>query len=120
MPSASAGKSLVLPEIVLRNAQVDYTRVRGGSTEEVLESSSISIEGQLTPLPESKVYRFSFQSRGKSSEIGPIISGQMVMGTGKISASLQNFEFGPDVKTMLPPEVRNGRRRALMIPNSST
>src|SRR5262249_23984616 len=30
----------------------------------------------------------------------------MVMGTGEIQASLQNFEFGDDVRTMLPVEVQ--------------
>ncbi len=103
MPSGSSGKPIVLPEIVLRNAQVDYSRQKNGV---VIENNSIGIEGQLTPVPESKIYAFAFQSRGKSAGIGPMVSGQMVMGTGQITASLQNFEFGPDVKTMLPPDVR--------------
>ncbi|HMB96446.1 MAG TPA: hypothetical protein VKK61_10435, partial [Tepidisphaeraceae bacterium] len=105
MPSRSSANPLVLPEIVLRNAEVDYTRMRNGVKIES-SSSSINIEGQLTPIPESKVYSFAFQSRGRSAEIGPIISGRMVMDTGQITASLQNFEFGNDVKSMLPVEVQ--------------
>src|SRR5450432_156621 len=77
MPSRSSANPLVLPEIVLRNAEVDYTRMRNGVKIES-SSSSINIEGQLTPIPESKVYSFAFQSRGRSAEIGPIISGRMV------------------------------------------
>src|SRR5450432_3912382 len=102
-PSAAKPKPITLPEIVLRNAQVIYTRMHKG---EAVESTSISIEGQLKPIPEGKIYSFTFQSRGQSTEIGPIISGQMVMDTGQVNATLQNFDFGPDVKSMLPPEVR--------------
>jgi hypothetical protein len=103
MPTAPSGKKLILPKIVLRNAQVDYTRVSGGN---VVESSSIAIEGHLEPVTESKIYTFRFQSRGRLAGIGPMVEGNIVMGTGELTAKLLNFEFGADVKTMLPPEVR--------------
>ncbi|HVT88662.1 MAG TPA: hypothetical protein VHD56_07420 [Tepidisphaeraceae bacterium] len=104
MPSSSPSMPMILPEIILRNAHIEYSRWQG---KEKVESSSIAIEGQLKPSLSSKVYTFNFQSRGgKLSEIGPVISGQMVMGTGQVQASLQNFKFGPDVKAMLPPEVQ--------------
>lgn len=103
MPSAPSSSPLKLPEIVLRNAQVIYKRMRGA---EEIESGTIGIEGQLTPFPQSKVYTFNFQSRGTSAGIGPMVSGNIVMGTGQVTAKLQNFEFGADVKAMLPPEVR--------------
>lgn len=102
MPSVP-GSNLTLPEIVLRNAQILYSRHSGTR---ITESSSIGIEGQLTPIPSSKIYRFSLQSHGTTTDIGPVISGEIVMGTGQVTASLQNFEFGTDLKTMLPPEVR--------------
>lgn len=103
MPSGPPGKPLTLPEIVLRNAQVDYSRVREGK---VIESSSIAIEGQLKPMADGKIYGFRFQSRGKSAGIGPMVEGSIVMGSRELTARLQNFEFGADVKTMLPPDVR--------------
>ncbi|WP_428939209.1 hypothetical protein [Fontivita pretiosa] len=102
-PLNSPARRIELPEIVLRNAQVDYARVARGA---VVERSSIGIEGLLSPVPESKVYNFAFQSRGPSAGIGPMVSGSIAMGSGELTASLYNFEFGPDVKAMLPPEVR--------------
>jgi hypothetical protein len=104
MTSPPMGANVQLPEISLRNAQVDYIRTEDGAA---VESSSIAIEGQLTPMPADKVYTFSFQSRGRLAGIGPMISGQMEMDTGAVHASLQNFEFGPDLKSMLSPDVRD-------------
>ncbi len=101
--SAQAGANLDLPEIVLRNAQVEYTRRSHGQQ---IETGAIAIEGQLKPVPNSKIYSFTFQSLGREEAVGPVISGEIVKGTGRITASLQNFNFGPDVKSMLPPGAR--------------
>ena len=66
-----------------------YTRMQNGKP---IERSSIGVEGSIVPpMPDSKVYKFRFQSRKPPAGVGPMVNGQIVMGTGQISASLENF-----------------------------
>jgi hypothetical protein len=102
LPAAEPNQRIVLPEIVLRDARVKYTRLENGQT---VETSAIAIEGLLRQRAESDSYSFAFQSRGKTTAIGPMVEGTM-WSDGRISANLQNFDFGPDVKAMLPWPVR--------------
>src|SRR5688500_237477 len=101
---AKPGPEVVLPEILLRNAQVDYSEVRGG---QYVELGSLAIEGRLTPSADAQRYRFELQSRGQSEGVGPVVSGSFSRTTGHVSARLARFEFGRDIRTMLPAEVRN-------------
>ena len=98
------GPPVALPEILLRNAQVDYSEVRNG---QYVELGSLAIEGRLTPSADGERYRFELQSRGQSEGVGPVVSGSFSRTTGQVSARLARFEFGRDVRTMLPAEVRN-------------
>ena len=53
------GKPMVLPEILLRNAQVDYSEIRGG---QYYELGSLAVEGQLTPSVDGQRYGFELHS----------------------------------------------------------
>lgn len=91
----------ILPEIVLRSAQVEYSRHDRGRR---FDRGMMTIEGQLTPVAEKR-YTFQFQSLGKRQGVGPLVRGNVVLGTGQLSAQLLNFEFGEDIKAMLPAPV---------------
>jgi hypothetical protein len=103
MPSAGQGRPLVLPQIVLRNATVEYTQTRHGA---VVATNSVSIEGQFSPTDEKDTYQFHLQSRGETQGVGPSVQGTLVMGVNHLKAQLRNFVIGPDVKAMLAEEVR--------------
>jgi hypothetical protein len=100
-PSGPGGR-ISLPEIVLRNAKVRYTRVGADQLE---QTSTMAIEGVFRQRAETDSYAFTFQSRGHSSELGPMVEGQL-SADGQVTARLQNFEFGEDLKAMLPWEVK--------------
>jgi hypothetical protein len=105
-PSMSAGhdgRPPILPEILLRNASVEYSQVGNGA--DVL-TNSISLEGQFTPMLERDTYHFRLQSRGEVEGVGPSVEGQLVMGTNQVKARLSNFVMGPDIRAMLTAEVR--------------
>jgi hypothetical protein len=95
-----------LPEIVLRNATVDYRQKERGK---VTVSGSLDIEGQLTPTGEGSRYAFQFQSQSRGNKaraVGPVVEGTVDMTTRQVTASLRKFEFGNDIKSMLPSPVR--------------
>jgi hypothetical protein len=105
-PSMSGGRNgrpPVLPEILLRNASVEYSQI-GGGVESV--TNSIDLEGQFTPMPDPNTYQFKLQSRGELEGVGPSVIGTLVMGTNQVQAHLSNFVIGPDVRAMLAAEVR--------------
>ncbi len=91
----------VLPQVVLRSAQVEYSRVEQGRRS---DRGTITIEGQFTPVGGDK-YAFQFQSLGTRQGVGPVVRGNMHLLTGQVTAELLNFEFGEDVKAMLPKPV---------------
>jgi len=98
---ASTGPTL-LPEILLRDAQVAYLQLHGDRTQTV---GQYSLEGRLWPGQEPDQYDFELQSRGRES-LGPSVDGTLNTGGGPSVARLRNFTFGPDIKTMLPAEPR--------------
>jgi len=102
--STEPARVMLLPEILLRNAQIDYSEIRGG---QLYQLGSMAIEGRLTPSAESGRYAFDLQSRGQSDGVGPVISGSIVMDSGFVSARMLNFKFGRDIRTMLPAQVRD-------------
>ena len=103
IPSSGSLAARRLPEIVLRNARVDYSRLEEGR---LSPQGSIAIEAQLTPDDEAGIYRFHVQSRGESDAMGPRVTGQVRLDSGRVDARLHNFKFGQDVKTMLPEQVQ--------------
>ncbi len=87
-----------LPEILLRNAQVDYARQAGG---EVTPRGSVGIEAQLRPVAQgdqtdSGAYRFAVQTRGLSrsaTDVGPRASGTIDLHGGNLEARLEDVDF---------------------------
>ncbi|HTL29800.1 MAG TPA: hypothetical protein VL282_11280, partial [Tepidisphaeraceae bacterium] len=102
MPSTSP-RPMVLPEILLRNAMVNYTQMKDGKLRPV--TGSIGIEGQFTPGIGDR-YSFKLQSRGINEGLGPEVSGEVITSTRQVRAQLHGFEFGRDVEAMLPAQVR--------------
>jgi hypothetical protein len=102
-PAAPPQAPPAIPEVLLRNARIDYAEVINGKS---VPRGSIQIEGQLEPTNDDDAYRFNLQSRG-ADEAGPLASGVYHADTGGVTAELRNFVFGPDIKAMLPPEVRS-------------
>jgi hypothetical protein len=102
-PPPPGKRPMVLPEIVLRDAQIDYSEIRDG---QYISLGSMAIEGRLSPGAEPGRYTFNVQSRGESEGIGPSVSGSINVRSGHVSARLKDFEFGRDIRTMLPAQVR--------------
>ncbi len=101
-PPPRSGPPLVLPEVLLRNAQIDYSEIRDGK---YVELGSLGLEGQFTPAANSDRYHFELQGRGQQG-IGPVVSGSFSRSTGEVLAKNARVNFGRDVRTMLPAEVR--------------
>src|SRR5688572_25706885 len=88
----------VLPEIVLRSAQVEYSRFERSRR---YDRGNMTIEGQFTPVGGDK-YAFQFQSLGTRQGAGPRVRGDLSLLTGQVNAELRDFEFGEDIRAMLP------------------
>lgn len=101
-PTISPSARPKLPEILLRNARVDFSEIRTGRFRPL---AFMAVDGQLAPSVNGERYNFELQSRGLS-EMGPSVSGWVSLGRGQVSAKLLNFSFGHDVRSMLPDEVR--------------
>jgi hypothetical protein len=100
---SDSGEALVLPQIILRDAEVAYMEFHNGKTVPV---GWYSIEGSLNPSDEEPDrYDFQLQSRGRES-MGPSMDGVLRTQGGISVAHMQNFSFGPDIKTMLLAEPR--------------
>jgi hypothetical protein len=100
----TGGPMAPIPDVLLRNAQVDYFEVKDGQSS---RTGWMAVDGHfgsmnLPNLPGQ--YEFRFQSRGDQG-LGPTISGIMDAGAGHISASLPKVIFGRDTQAMLPSAV---------------
>ena len=93
----------VLPEILLRNARVEISEVRDGR---LVSLGSLAIDGRLAQAAGTGRFNFDLQSRGTTEGIGPFVSGSVAPATGQVSARIMNFQFGRDIRSMLPGEVR--------------
>lgn len=103
-PSTDQRRATRLPEILLRNARVEYSQLESGA---LAPRGVMTIEAQLTPEEQANLYRFRLQSRGGATDtMGPRVVGFVSLATGRVEARLHHFEFGQDVKTMLPEAVR--------------
>jgi hypothetical protein len=94
---------LEYPELVLRNAQVHYSKVGDDNPQ---DRGDIAIEGHLYPSTDGSLYQFELQSSGKNEAYGPTVSGSMTLKSGRITARLANLKFGKDLQAMLPSQVR--------------
>jgi len=95
--------TMILPQILLRDAEVAYLELHDGHTVPV---GWYDIEGSLNPSTEEPDrYDFQLQSRGRAS-MGPSVDGILRTEGGISTAHMQNFSFGPDIKTMLLAEPR--------------
>ncbi len=95
-----------LPQLVLRNAQIEYKELSGG---QLLPHGSMAVEGRLFPSKDGARYLFEMQSRGAIEGVGPVVTGQVQLkgaATGQVDATLAHFRFGRDIEAMLPREVR--------------
>lgn len=101
--NSSDNNAPVLPQIILRDAEVAYMELHGVKTVPV---GWYSLEGSLNPSEEEPDrYDFQLQSRGRES-MGPSVTGILRTQGGVSVAHMQNFSFGPDIKTMLLAEPR--------------
>jgi hypothetical protein len=94
---------MTFPEVLLRNAQINYTRIRDGRL--LRDQGVMEIEGSLKPLDGGE-FAFAVQSRGEADAIGPVVKGQFNVDTKVVQASLENFRFGKEIEVMLPEQVR--------------
>ena len=106
---ASTGKPPPLPEVLVRNARVDYARLAGG---ELTDTGAVSVEGQLIPAIGRDRYVFNLQTRGESGgagqegEAGPTVQGSISLDDRKVTAALRDLQFNGDVANVLPAKVR--------------
>ena len=96
--------NLPLPEVLLRNAVAEISEVKAGSRVKI---GSMDIDGQLTPVGDGQSYNFEMQSRGYSAGLGPYAGGMVSVNTGRLKAHLRNVEFGEDIRSMFPADVRD-------------
>src|SRR3954471_1683369 len=73
------GPRMKFPEILLRNAQITYSRLRDGKL--LTDHGIMEIEGSLKPGDDG-TFAFALQSRGgDDAEIGPAVKGVFNMGS---------------------------------------
>jgi hypothetical protein len=68
----------------------------------------MALDGSLSPGETLGMTLFRMQSRVASErdKLGPVVTGEAIPATGESWAKLENFTFGPGIKTMLPDMVR--------------
>ncbi|MBC7785045.1 MAG: AsmA-like C-terminal domain-containing protein [Burkholderiales bacterium] len=94
--------SMLLPQVLLRSARIDYAQIHHRRKTDV---GTLTMEGQLTPDPQN-LYRFRLQSRGGTSGVFPIAEGWLTPGGDQLGVVLRDVEFVDEIKTILPAVVR--------------
>jgi hypothetical protein len=102
-PFNERGHPIVLPEVLLRNAEVEYSEISHGKYHPL---GMMRIDGQISPADRADQYHFEFQSRSDTEGIGPIAAGTISMGSGAVEAKLSNFQFNQALLNVLPSVVR--------------
>ncbi len=102
-PRDEQGHPIVLPEVLLRNAEVEYSEISNGEHRSL---GHMRIDGQIEPAGGADQYHFAFQSRDAAEGIGPIASGTISTATGAVEAKLTNFQFNQTLLNILPSVVR--------------
>ncbi len=104
-----SGKPPPLPEVLVRNARVDYARLDGGA---LSDAGAVSVEGQLVPAIGRDRYVFNLQTRAEAGagdvlgDVGPTLQGSVSLDDRKVIAALHDLQFGGDVAAVLPAKVR--------------
>jgi hypothetical protein len=103
-PQSSAGPTPpgTIPEISLRNAQVEYLET--GKQDSL---GHIVIDGNLSPGSQQGFYSLKLQSRGGSEEMGPRADAEFNPFSGESHVILYDLKFGPDLRVMLPAQVQD-------------
>jgi hypothetical protein len=100
------GRMIGLPEIMLRNAQVDYDEIRGGERSKL---ASVTIEAHCVPSADGQRLLFELQSRGGDSELtstmGPTATGAVDRDLRAVSVQVRDIEL-LRLSSMLPNQVR--------------
>lgn len=97
-------RRLNLPEILLRDAHIEYAEFRDG---ELRPTGRLLAEGWFSPSNNGDRYSFEFQTRGGGDEaMGPYVSGELLPRQGKVTARLMNFAYDQNIQSMLPAIVR--------------
>ena len=107
-PPGRAPVPRALPQVLLRNARVTISEIRGGRE---VARGLMGIDGRLEPSADGDRLQFHLQCRGVSEALGPHATGSVSLSTGHVTARLMNFQFGRDVRSMLPAEVREWWQR---------
>jgi hypothetical protein len=102
-PAKPQAPPLPLPEIVLRDAKVEYGELQSGRN---VPRGSMGIEGRFFLANDHQKYNFELQSRGAVDGVGPAVTGDVRLRDQQLTATLSNFRFGRDIEAMLPREVR--------------
>ncbi|HSZ59581.1 MAG TPA: hypothetical protein VK797_28315, partial [Tepidisphaeraceae bacterium] len=100
--TAPAPARLLFPTFLLRNAVVEIGELKSGHRVKV---GSMAVDGQFTQSPDAQRYRFELQSRGVN--LGPYASGSIDANTGQVNAHLRNVDFGEDLRSMFPADLRD-------------
>ncbi|HSU66825.1 MAG TPA: hypothetical protein VLJ39_08140, partial [Tepidisphaeraceae bacterium] len=104
----SAPSRMVLPQLMLRNAVVEISEIRGGKRMHVGE---MDIDGQLTPIGDGQHVQFEMQSRGFNEGLGPYAYGTVAVNSGEFKAHLGNVQFSEDIRSMFPSDLRDWWKR---------
>lgn len=104
--SATPDEAPMLPEVIVRNARIDYGQIVHGARSHV---GTLALEGQLTPDPQ-RFYHFRLQSRGgagvTAGGIFPVAEGWVDTSGGSLGVVLRDVEFVDEIKTIMPAVVR--------------
>ena len=100
---AKPPRRINLPQIVLRDAEVQYGELHGG---QLTPHGTLALEGLLSPSVDNQQYGFELTSQGSPDGAGAVLSGNASLLNGLVDASLTNLQFGPETQAMLPSEVR--------------
>ncbi len=108
---SSPVQSIVLPEIMLRNARVDYTEIHDGHPTSV---ASMAIEAHCIPSADGQRFMFELQSRGGDSDspaaMGPTATGSVDRNLRVLSVQVRDIEL-QRLSSMLPKQVRQFAER---------
>jgi hypothetical protein len=104
-PSNGPQPEVPLPQVVLRDAHVEYGELTAGR---LVQRGTMDVEGRLFPSADAARYLFELQSRGAIEGVGPVVTGQVQLRgatAGQVDATLAHFRFGRDIEAMLPRQV---------------
>ena len=105
-PATSQAREMKFPEILLRNAQLNYSRLRNG--ELLHDRGLMEIEGSLKPGEDGGLRLPHAKPRRSRRRWARSIEGDFNMDTKAVNARLlHDFHFGKDIEVMLPEQVRN-------------